>query len=223
MASKNETIALWSFFFGILLASFILLLKIEIQKKTFSLISLLIGILISYQISKISPNPINVASLWYIFIAGFFGISAMILPGVSGAYILLLMGVYQTILRNFRQAIELIFNFNNEIFTKVTPVLGVFFFGIIIGIKFFQISYFSFKKVSKITMSFLIGLMIGALNKVWPWRNNISENYSDLQMLSVLPQNYNGDDPELSKAAGFAFLGFIVIFGLQKVKSFFEK
>ena len=221
---KNETIALWSFFFGILLASFILLLKIEIQKKTFSLISLLIGILISYQISKISPNPINVASLWYIFIAGFFGISAMILPGVSGAYILLLMGVYQTILRNFRQAIELIFNFNNEIFTKVTPVLGVFFFGIIIGIKFFsKFLIFLLKKYPKHTMSFLIGLMIGALNKVWPWRNNISENYSDLQMLSVLPQNYNGDDPELSKAAGFAFLGFMVIIGLQKVKSFFEK
>ena len=211
-------------FFGILLASFIYLLKIEIQKKTFSLISLLIGILISYQISKISPNPINVASLWYIFIAGFFGISAMILPGVSGAYILLLMGVYHTILRNFRQAIELILDFNNEIFTKVTPVLGVFFFGIIIGIKFFsKFLIFLLKKYPKHTMSFLIGLMIGALNKVWPWRNNISENYSDLQMLSVLPQNYNGDDPELSKAAGFAFLGFMVIFGLQKVKSFFEK
>ena len=146
---KNETIALWSFFFGILLASFILLLKIEIQKKTFSLISLLIGILISYQISKISPNPINVASLWYIFIAGFFGISAMILPGVSGAYILLLMGVYQTILRNFRQAIELIFNFNNEIFTKVTPVLGVFFLVLSLVLSFFLNFLFSFKKVSK--------------------------------------------------------------------------
>ena len=72
-------------------------------------------------------------------------------------------------------------------------------------------------------MSFLIGLMIGALNKVWPWRNNVSETYSDLQMLSVLPQNYNGGDPELNKAVGFAFLGFTVIFGLQKVKSLFEK
>ena len=72
-------------------------------------------------------------------------------------------------------------------------------------------------------MSLLIGLMIGALNKVWPWRNNVSETYSDLQMLSVLPQNYNGDDPELSKAVGFAFLGFIVIYGLQKIKSFFGK
>ena len=78
---KNENIALWSFFFGILSASFIFLLRIEIQKKTFSLSSLLIGILISYQISKISTNPIDVDSLWYIFLAGFFGISAMILPG----------------------------------------------------------------------------------------------------------------------------------------------
>ena len=221
---KNENIAIWSFFFGILLASFIFLLRIEIQKKTFSLISLLIGIPISYQISKISPNPVDVDSLWYIFLAGFFGISAMILPGLSGAYILLLMGVYQTILRNFRQALELILDFNNEIFTKVTPVLGVFFFGIIFGIKFFsKFLTFLLKKYPKNTMSLLIGLMIGALNKVWPWRNNVNETYSDLQMLSVLPQNYNGGDPELNKAVAFAFLGFIIIFGLQKVKSFFEK
>ena len=108
---KNESIGLWSFFFGILLASFIFLIKIEIQKKTISFFSLLIGIFISYQITKIAPSSIQTVSLWYIFITGFFGITAMILPGISGAYILLLMGVYQIILSNIRQAQQLIFNF----------------------------------------------------------------------------------------------------------------
>ena len=108
---KNESIGLWSFFFGILLASFIFLIKIEIQKKTISFFSLLIGIFISYQITKIAPSSIQTVSLWYIFVTGFFGITAMILPGISGAYILLLMGVYQIILSNIRQAQQLIFNF----------------------------------------------------------------------------------------------------------------
>ena len=134
---NNESIGIWSFFFGILLASFIFLIKIEIQKKTISFFSLLIGIFISYQITKIAPSSIQTVSLWYIFVTGFFGITAMILPGISGAYILLLMGVYQIILSNIRQAQQLIFNFNEDIFVDVAQVLGIFFLGIILGIKFF--------------------------------------------------------------------------------------
>ena len=63
-----------------------------------------------------------------------------------------------------------------------------------------QVVEYLLKKYPKNTMSLLIGLMIGALNKVWPWRNNVNETYSDLQMISVLPQNYNGGDPDLNKA-----------------------
>ena len=69
---KNEPIGLWSFFVGILLASFIFLIKIEIQKKTISFFSLLIGIFISYQITKIAPSSIQTVSPWYVFITGFF-------------------------------------------------------------------------------------------------------------------------------------------------------
>ena len=123
----NESIALWSFFFGILLASFIFLIKIEIQKKTISFFSLLIGIFLSYQITKITPSSIQTVSPWYIFVTGFFGITAMILPGISGAYILLLMGVYQIILSNIRQAQQLIFSFNKEVLIDVAQVLGIFF------------------------------------------------------------------------------------------------
>ena len=222
---KNESIGLWSFFFGILFASFIFLIKIEIQKKTISFFSLLIGIFISYQITKIAPSPIQSVSLWYIFVTGFFGITAMILPGISGAYILLLMGVYRTILSNIRQAQQLIFNFNEEVFIDVAQVLGIFFLGIVLGIKFFtKLLTFLLDNYRNYIMSFLIGLMIGSLNKIWPWqnainRNNLIENY---QMVPVLPQHYNGDDPEISKAITFVFLGFASIFFLEKIKSFFK-
>ena len=222
---KNESVALWSFFFGILLASFIFLIKIEIQKKTISFFSLLIGIFISYQITKITPTSIQTVSLWYIFLTGFFGITAMILPGISGAYILLLMGVYQTILSNIRQAQQLIFNFNKEVLIDVTQVLGIFFLGIIFGIKFFtKFLTFILENYRRYTMSFLIGLMIGSLNKIWPWQNIANKNNSiiDHQMIPVFPQNYNGGDPEMNKAIAFLFLGFISIFILEKVRSFLE-
>ena len=223
---KNESIGLWSFFFGILLASFIFLIKIEIQKKTISFFSLLIGIFISYQITKIAPSPIQTVSLWYIFITGFFGITAMILPGISGAYILLLMGVYQIILSNIRQAQQLIFNFSEEVFVDVAQVLGIFFLGIILGIKFFtKLLTFLLDNYRNYVMSFLIGLMIGSLNKIWPWQNaiNTSNLIENNQMVPVLPQNYNGDDPEISKAITFIFLGFASILFLEKIKSIFKK
>ena len=222
---KNESIALWSFFFGILLASFIFLIKIEIQKKTISFFSLLIGIFLSYQITKITPSSIQTVSPWYIFVTGFFGITAMILPGISGAYILLLMGVYQTILTNIRQAQQLIFSFNKEVLMDVIQVLGIFFLGIIFGIKFFtKFLTFIFENYRRYTMSFLIGLMIGSLNKIWPWQNITKKNNSiiDHQMIPVFPQNYNGGDPEMNKAIAFLFLGFISIFILEKIKSFIE-
>ena len=74
-------------------------------------------------------------------------------------------------------------------------------------------------------MSFLIGLMIGSLNKIWPWQNSISTSnlIENNQMVPVLPQNYNGDDPEISKAIAFVFLGFASIFFLEKIKSIFKK
>ena len=221
----NESIALWSFFFGILLASFIFLIKIEIQKKTISFFSLLIGIFLSYQITKITPSSIQTVSPWYIFVTGFFGITAMILPGISGAYILILMGVYQTILSNIRQAQQLIFSFNKEVLIDVAQVLGIFFLGIIFGIKFFtKFLTFILENYRRYTMSFLIGLMIGSLNKIWPWQNITNKNNSiiDHQMIPVFPQNYNGGDPEMNKAIVFLFLGFISIFILEKIKSFIE-
>ena len=149
----------------------------------------------------------------------------MILPGISGAYILLLMGVYQTILSNIRQAQQLIFSFNKEVLIDVAQVLGIFFLGIIFGIKFFtKFLTFILENYRRYTMSFLIGLMIGSLNKIWPWQNIIKKNNSiiDHQMIPVFPQNYNGGDPEMNKAITFLFLGFISIFILEKVKSFFE-
>ena len=136
------------------------------------------------------------------------------------------MGVYQIILSNIRKAQQLIFNFNEEVFLDVAQVLGIFFLGIILGIKFFtKLLTFLLDNYRNYVMSFLIGLMIGSLNKIWPWQNAINENnlIENNQMVPVLPHQYSGDDPELSKAITFIFLGFALIFFLEKIKSFFKK
>ena len=108
---KNEPLALWSFFFGLLVASIIYLFKSELSFNFLNFFYLAIGALISFLVTQLNGGE-NHTSLWYLFLSGFIGISAMILPGLSGAYILVVMGVYETILSNVRLAQDLVVNFD---------------------------------------------------------------------------------------------------------------
>ena len=217
---NNEPIALWSFFLGLLTASILYLIKTEFKYNLKSLFFLLVGCVISYLITQLSVFT-NELPIWYIFVAGFFGISAMILPGLSGAYILVLMGVYKKILSNVRQAQDLFFNFNQEQFIEVTSTLGVFILGIFMGIKVFsKLLSWLLNHYHQTTFAFLIGLMIGALSKVWPWKNKISSlGDNDLKFdVAVLPQNFDGSSPEIEKSLILMFLGFILILVLEQSK-----
>ena len=159
---NNEPIALWSFFLGLLMASILYLIKTELKYNLNSILFLVVGCLISFLITQLSIFK-NELPIWYIFIAGFFGISAMILPGLSGAYILVLMGVYKEILSMVRQAQDLVFNFNQEQFFEVTSTLSIFILGIFLGIKVFsKLLSWLLNYHYETTFAFLIGLMIGA-------------------------------------------------------------
>lgn len=217
---KEETIALWSFFFGLLIASIIFLIRKELSFKFNSLIYISLGIITSYFISQLSIFSNNIP-LWYIFLAGFVGVSAMILPGLSGAYILLIMGVYQTILTNIRIAQDLIYNFDQQQFNKVSVVLIIFILGVLIGIKVFaRFLTWLLKLYPNNTIAVLIGLMIGSIYKIWPWQNLSNEkNILIKQTSPVLPQNFEGEDSQLINGILFMLFGFIVIFFLEKSKS----
>ena len=217
---KEETIALWSFFFGLLIASIIFLIRKELSFKFNSLIYISLGIITSYFISQLSIFSNNIP-LWYIFLAGFVGVSAMILPGLSGAYILLIMGVYQTILTNIRIAQDLIYNFDQQQFNKVSVVLIIFILGVLIGIKVFaRFLTWLLKLYPNNTIAVLIGLMIGSIYKIWPWQNLSNEkNILIKQTSPVLPQNFEGEDSQLINGILFMLFGFIVIFFLEKGKS----
>jgi putative membrane protein len=164
--------------------------------------------------------------LWYLFLAGFIGISAMILPGLSGAYILFIMGVYQTIVSHVRQAQDLIMDFSQEKFIQVSTVLGIFILGIVVGIKVFaKFLSWLLKRYPEQSIAVLIGLMLGAINKVWPWQNKLpklNENAPEITV-AVLPQNFDGAAPEIEKAILLMLFGFVLLFALERSKALFKK
>ncbi len=152
----HEPIPLWSFFFGLILASSVFVLK-EIDKWNLcNILSLLIGIAAASYICLVSPSQTPEA-YWFIFLSGAIAICAMILPGISGSFILLLLGKYHFIM----QAIT---EFN-------VPVITVFGIGAVIGIlAFSHFLSWLLKNYYMATIAMLAGFMIGSLIKVWPWK-----------------------------------------------------
>ena len=220
----NEPIGLWSFFFGLLIASIVYLYKTDLKVNLTSLFYLCLGTIISFSVTQLGVIQ-NEVSLWYLFLSGFIGISAMILPGLSGAYILFLMGVYQIILSNVRQAQDLFFDFNMGKFIEMAEILGVFILGIILGIKIFsKVLTWLLERYPQKILAVLIGLMIGSLHKVWPWQNKIFNNsFSEIKKtVAVLPQDFLGDSPQILKAFILMFLGFVVLFITERSKTLFK-
>jgi len=164
----------------------------------------------------------NQSSLWYLFLSGFIGISAMILPGLSGAYILFIMGVYQTILSNVRQAQDLLFEFDQDKFILVASILGVFILGIVVGLKVFS-KFLSWllNRYPERSIAVLIGLMFGALHKVWPWQNKVVDTID--KSYAVLPSEYSGGNPEILTAIIFMVLGFLILFLIEKSKAIISR
>ncbi|WP_090276227.1 DUF368 domain-containing protein [Halopseudomonas litoralis] len=172
----------WSFFFGLILVSVVLVGR-EIQRwNLWTLAMLLVGAAFAYVITVAAPLqwPVNPVM---IFLAGAIAICAMILPGISGSFILLLLGLYATVLGAVRSF-------------DVT-LLTVFIFGCLVGIlSFSRLLSWLLQHARDVTLAFLTGLMLGSLNKVWPWKQTLTwrENsqgvMEPLQQVNLLPSNY---------------------------------
>jgi len=156
----KHPILIWSFFFGLILVSSPLILRTIHKWTAGSVVTFLAGIAIAYFITIVSPSetPTGYA---FIFFCGALAICAMILPGISGAFILLLLGKYEFM-------INALIEFN-------IPVILVFVLGCILGLLGFSrflnwiLTHYRFP-----TLALLAGFMIGSLNKVWPWKEVIS-------------------------------------------------
>jgi len=205
-------IPIWSFFFGLILASSIYL---ALKIKTWNykpILAAIIGGGIAYFITIVTP-VVNAKDpeYWYIFLSGALAISAMILPRISGSLILLLMGEYQFILSaldNLRMSF-----------------LSFFALGTIVGlISFSNMLSWILQKYFNITVGFLVGLMIGSLNKVWPWKHTLLSHSNQFAQIipdkqeNVFPFSYyelTGKDPQFLYAILMAIVGFLVIFLIE--------
>lgn len=211
---ENEPIGVWSFFFGLMVASVLFLWKDIKQWNLATISALMSSVFMAYYITIIPPLAGN-DSLFSLFLAGALAICAMILPGISGAFILVLLGAYHTIL----SAID---SFD----IKVISVVGL---GAIVGIlSFSKILKYLFEHYKNITMAWLTGFVIGSLNKVWPWKEvldkEIDAHGKEIILLekSVLPNDFQGE-PQVMMAGFLALVGFLLIYGMEKWASTVKK
>ena len=209
----------WAFFFGLIIASAIYIGR---QVTTWSwqqILALLIGIAVAYYITVANPASGLRGNLFVLF-AGAIAISALILPGISGSFILLLLGMYQYILHDTLKEGVLENQNTDSIIT-----LAFFALGCLLGLATFsRVLSWTFKHYKNTTLALLTGFMIGSLNKVWPWRNVLQyrtdskgEQVPFLEE-SVLPANYDGD-PQILMVIIAMILGFILVFGLERLGS----
>lgn len=220
----TQPILVWSFFFGLIIASITLIWKEITHWKLVDILFLLIGITISYYITIARPVS-SPDSYWYLFLSGFIAIIAMILPGISGAFILLLMGSYETVIGTINTFREGLTTANSEILISALLKLGVFAVGAIIGVKSFsKILHWMFEHHKNTTLTLLIGFMMGSLNKVWPWKQVLETRINSHGEVvpyidkSILPQNFEGE-PQITIAIILAIFGFVLIFGMEKIAS----
>ncbi len=202
----------WAFFLGLIIASAIYVAKQIKEWNAGIIISMLLGIVTAYFITTFTPAETTDA-WWFLIVSGAIAICAMILPGISGSFILLLLGKYAYVLAAV-----------SEMNIKVIALVGI---GAVIGLlSFANVLSWLLKKYHNITIAVLAGFMIGSLNKVWPWKQTVEtfvDRHGDVQPLvqnNVLPGTYaevTGNDPYLLGALVLMIVGFAIIFVIEGV------
>jgi putative membrane protein len=209
---EHQPILLWSFFFGLVLASIIYVGK---QIKTTPsdikiFLAMTIGTVVAYLITTLNPAETSDTNL-FLFFAGALAICAMILPGISGAFILVIIGAYSPVL----EALS-----NRDI--KTILIIGA---GAVIGLlSFSKLLKWLFEKYHRLTLAVITGFMIGSLNKIWPWKETLTfrTNSKGVQVplneKSISPFNFDGD-PQLLQAITLMVFGILIILILEKISA----
>ncbi|MDM8349284.1 DUF368 domain-containing protein [Pseudomonas sp. sp1636] len=206
----EHPIPVWSFFFGLILVSAHLVAR-EIQRWNWSrFVSFSMGAAFAYWITVASPVQWGTDSL-SIFFAGSIAICAMILPGISGSFILLLLGLYPFILGAVK-GLDI-------------SVLALFASGCLVGIvSFAGLLRWLLVRWRDLTLALLTGLMLGSLNKLWPWKETLTWQAGShgqpvpLLQVNLLPGRFaevSGQDPQLLLAILLALGGVLLVFGLE--------
>ena len=198
----NEPVLVWSFFFGLVLASTWFVTK-DIKGWNWKTVAGFVGgAVIAYYITGATPAETS-TNLMFIFLCGAIAICAMILPGISGSFILVLLGKYFYVM----EAVK----------TLDLVVLGVFAFGAALGItSFSRVLSYALKNFRNITLSVLSGFMLGSLNKVWPWKE-VEKLVSDGH--EVMIEHNIAPNTEVAEAVVLMLIGFILVYVLEKISA----
>lgn len=188
---NDYPIFIWSFFLGLIIATVYVIFKLIKRWDYINIISAFATIILSSILSSISVNSSDEISLLYILVCGIIASSAMILPGISGSLILVIMGVYKVLIDSVN---------NLEI-----SIIFTFIIGAIAGlISFSKILSWLFNNYKNLTYSIMLGLVIGSIGKVWPWKQNEMVQLANLDMIfSVI----------------LVIIGFFMIFIIEKLNS----
>ena len=229
---KISELNVWSFFFGMIIASLIILIrdnKINTFKKTLFLI---IGLFIGLILSLSEPSSEN-QNIIFIFFCGMISICGMIIPGISGSFLLILLGNYKLLLVDSVDAlinsVYIIFRVDiiNEIDFQLIKILIVFSLGSVVGlIVFSNILGYLIKKHRSLTNQLIIGFISGSLFIIWPWNKVVLESSDGFKKLSNLDteSNYLRYLPDINETSNIIALacivaGFIIVLYIENYAS----
>ncbi len=239
---NSHPILVWAFFFGLIVASVGLIGQRVTKWSLDNILALVIGASISFAVTIVSPSQ-GPDTMWYLFISGILAFIAMILPGISGSFILLLLGAYHLILGKVSNLLDALKAMDLTVILTHGIELGVFALGGIVGLlSFSRILKWMFEKYEARTLALLTGFLIGSLNKVWPWKRveevfvkHVGEPNEKIVPIiehNVLPGNFtsavyeNGEvvgqvatNPQIGLSIGLAILGFLIIFALERISA----
>lgn len=179
----THPIPLWSFFFGLILVSVFHMLK-QVEQRTLSrFVFLLLGVAFAYSITVLKPLHMEPTSL-NVLLAGSIAICAMILPGISGSFILLLIGMYTPVL--------------GAVKSFDISILALFLSGCVAGLlTFSHLLSWLLRRFRDFTLVFLTGLMLGTLPKIWPWKKTLTwRTNSKGEQVPLLQENLSPFDFE---------------------------
>jgi putative membrane protein len=204
---ETQPIMLWSFFFGLVLASVVYVIRQVDSWNPARIILLILGALVAALISLSPATEIEVTS-FSLFFAGSIAICAMILPGISGSFILLLMGMYGFIIGAIKS------------FDLIS--LGIFASGCLVGIMLFsRVLSWLLQHFHSATMAVLSGFMLGALVKLWPWKSVLSYRTNSAGELVPFIESpvwpWLHQEPQIILAIVAVIIGFSIVFVMDRV------
>jgi putative membrane protein len=206
---EHEPILIWSFFFGLVLASSVTVCR-TIERKTISRwVAFLLGAVGAYFITVATPAE-TPTGLWFIFLCGAIAICAMILPGISGSFILLLMGKYTYIMGAVKGLIS-----GTEVVSNLLT-LCCFAVGALIGIvSFSNLLSWLLSRWKDVTIALLGGFMFGSLNKIWPWKEVVETYVNSHGEVKPLVEVNIAPNGQVLPAILLAVIGFAVVIGIE--------